>query len=257
MTKQIAKKEQANVSTEVMDMGAFGTENVLSSDLKLPRIKLVQALSDAVNDPGVNARPGEIRDNFEQKLLGGLQKPFQVIPFYSTNTWVMNKEVNGKMEFGKVVPRLPGDERREYNFTWEKDDIAKTKGGEPGNQIKTFNLFVLIKEGNLQVPYLVSFGNYSFKYAAEPYLKKTPLLRTENKSPAHIVWNLSSRLVDENEKGKFYAFVLEPAKDEKGNDIKNSMEEVAAAYSQYKFVSSMQVDMSEKPDQEVKTETRF
>lgn len=236
---QLATTGNKAVSTEVMNLGSFGTENVISSDLRVPKILLMQAMSDFVQDG--KAAIGDIVDSFEGKKLGDLKSPIQIIPFFMTNTWTIKKEVNGKMEFEKIEDRGGNDVRREYEVIGQ-DGIKRTNH-------RTMNIFCLIKNGNMSVPYMISFMNSSFGNAAQPYLNKVQLLKAEGKSPAHIVFNLGVAK-EENEKGKWVSFTLEAAKDGNGKDVPNTDEEVIAAYTQYKtisgaFAAGAKVDMSD------------
>jgi len=224
----VAQKASTAVSADVMQFGAFGTENVITQDLRFPKLLLMQALSEWVNDPLVNARGGEIRESYEKTLLGGANKPVQVIPFFNLNVWKIKKKINGKFETVGYEDRTNTEARMDREF--------KHPDGADGLREKTLNLFCLIKGGNMQVPYLVGFTNYSFKHAAQSYLNKLQLLKAEKKSPAHVVWNLGVT-TEKNDKGTFFVFTLDTAKTEDGKDIPNSYEEVKAAYEQYSTLS--------------------
>ena len=242
---QLATTGSTAVSTDVMNLGSFGTENVISSDLRVPKILLMQAMSDFVQEG--KAAIGDIVDSFEGKKLGDLKSTVQIIPFYMTNTWTIKKEVSGKMVFDRVDPREGTDVRREYEVIGA-DGIKRTNH-------RTMNIFCLVKNGNLNVPYLISLMNSSFSNAAQPYLNKVQLLKAEGKSPAHICWMLGVAK-EENDKGKWVSFTLEAAKDDSGKDIMNTTDEVMAAYTQYKTLSSafaagVKVDMSDIPAEQV------
>jgi hypothetical protein len=250
MSKQVAKTESKAVSTsDAMAFGAFGTENVINQDLTFPKILLMQGLSQWVSQ-GL-AAPGEIVESFEKRKLGNAKKPVQIIPFFNLNVWKLKKEVNGKFVTVGYEDRVGAEARMDREFTHSS--------GEKGLREKTFNLFCLLKDGNLKVPYMVGFTNYSFKHAAQSYLNKLQLLKAEGKSPAYVLWNLGVTQ-EKNAKGEFPVFTLDTVKDEKGHDIENSYDEVKAAFEAHKSLSGAisegaKVDMSgddEAPQAEAK-----
>lgn len=227
MSKQVAKTESKEVSENVMDFGSFGTDNIITQDLRIPKVLLMQAMSEWVTDG--SARPGEFRGSFEKELLGDAKNPLKIIPFFNTNVWIMTKKVNGKQSFHAIEDRKGSDIRRDYNFVHED--------GSEGTQAKAMNLFFLIKGGNLKVPFMTSFKNFSFKYAAQPYVDKLTLLIAEGKSPANLEWNLGVNM-EKNDKGTFFVCTMEVAKDKDGKDIQNSHVEVKAAYEAFQVIST-------------------
>lgn len=206
----------------------FGMENLLTEDLRLPKILLMQQMSKFCTDDGIKARAGELRESFEGRLLGDGKTPVQIIPFYTTNTWTVKKEVNGKFEFDKIEARAAGDSKREFE--------ERGKDGITRRNYRTLNIFCLIRNGNLSVPYMVSLQSFSFKLAAQRFLNKGQLLKAEGKAYANRVFNLTSQPV-ENDKGKFFAYAIETAL-EKGKEIETTTEELNAAYKQYKGIAT-------------------
>jgi hypothetical protein len=263
MKKEVAIKEQKDVVVKEetalmipeMDMG-FGMDNLINSDIRVPKILLVQQMSKMATDDKIQARPGELRESFEGTKLGDVKNPVKIVPFYFTNTWTVKKEKNGKMEFYDIQDRVGSDIQRDYEGL-DADSVKTTNH-------KTLNLFALVVGQSSSIPYMISFMNSSFKFAAQPFLNKANLLAApyrlqDKKSPAHIVWNLGS-IVIENDKGKFFAFTIEAAKDEKGQDIPTSNELLSSAYHQYKLITSHlkdggKIDMSDLSDDESITTT--
>lgn len=236
MNKEVATKGTTAVGAPINF--SFGADNLISQDIRLPKILLMQAMSDYCLSG--KARPGELVESFEGSKLGDRKTPVQIIPFYFTNTWTVKKLVNGKYDFHAIEDRGGSDIRREYK---------EVKDGVEYSNHRTLNIFALIKNGNTAVPYMISFMNSSFKSAAQPFLNKTQLIKAEGKAPAHYTWNLG---VDDdgNDKGKWVVFTLETAKDDNGKDIPNTNEEVQAAYMAYKSItdslsSGAKIDMSD------------
>jgi hypothetical protein len=225
METGITVKTETGISTNVMDL-SFGVENLISSDIQIPKILLMQSTSEIVNEG--KASPGDLANSFEKVKIGDAKRPLAIIPFHFTNTWTIKREQDGKMVFDHIEDRIQSDSDR---------DFEQVINGVKYTTHKTLNVFCLIKGGNLQVPFMVSFNNRSFKGAAKPYLNKAKLLVAEGRAPAHIVWNLGVAK-EENVKGKWFSFSLEAAKDENGKDIVNTNDEVLAAYNQYKSLSA-------------------
>lgn len=218
---------------------SFGTENIITQDIRLPKILLMQQMSEFCSDDRIQARPGELRESFEGQKLGDKANPLKIIPFYFTNTWTVKKEENGKMVFARTEVRTGADIQREYE-TFEN--------GVKHTNHRTLNIFALIKGGNLSVPYMISLMNKSFTEAAQPFLNKAQLLKAEGKAPAFITWALASDIT-ENDKGKFYYFTLEAVK-ENGKDVYNTQEELQYAQKAYQSMTNQlsqgaKIDMSD------------
>ena len=224
MSKELARA----AAQEIALAEGFGMENILTEDIRIPKILLMQQMSKFCTDDGIKARAGELRESFEGRLLGDGKKPVQIIPFYTTNTWIVKKEVNGKFEFDKIEPRTAADSQREFE--------EKGKDGIVRRNYRTLNIFCLIRGANLSVPYMVSLQSFSFKLAAQKFLNKGNLLKAEGKAYAHRVFNLTSQTV-ENDKGKFFAYAIETAQDG-GKEIETTPEELTAAYKQYKGIAT-------------------
>lgn len=224
MSKELAAK----AAQEIALNEGFGMENILSDDLRIPKILLMQQMSKFVTDDAVKARAGELRESFEGRLLSDGKKPLQIIPFYTTNSWIVKKEVNGKFEFDKIEPRTATDSKREYE--------EKGKDGIVRRNFRALNIFCIIKGGNASVPYMVTLQSFSFKLAAQKFLNKGNILKTEGKAYANRVFNLTSQVI-ENEKGKFFAYAIETAQNN-GKDMETTPEELTAAYKQYKGIAA-------------------
>jgi hypothetical protein len=249
MKKEVAIKAASN-ELAITEGFTFGSENIISTDIRIPKILLVNQMSKIVSKPEFNARPGELRESFEGSKFGDVKNPIQVIPFYMKNTWTVKKMKNGKMEYYASQDRAGTDTDRPYE--------DKDADGVPMTNHKVMNLFVLVRGQDLSIPYMVSFMNKSFRLAAQPYLNKTKLLEPSGKQPPHIVWNLGSFFVEDDPKGKYYAFTLGAAKDESGKDIPTTTEELRAAVDQYKSITGHlkkggKIDMSDVEDTETVT----
>jgi len=245
VAKTASKAVNKAVNTSVMEM-SFGADNLISQDIRLPKILLMQSTSTFVKDK--KAVSGDIVESFEVRKLGNRENPVQIIPFYFTNTWtVKKKDAKGKFQFYKIDERGGSDIKREY-LGLEIDELTGEKN-EVSNH-KTLNIFCLIKGGNLSIPYMISMYNSSFKYGAQPFINKTQILKAEGKAPAHLTWLLSHTDVSNEDGDRWLAFSLEAMKDKDAKDVANTQEEVQFAFAAYKSLtaslsSGAKVDMTD------------
>lgn len=185
--------------------------DVISSDILVPRLLLSQALSEFVVD-GV-AKQGELIKSLTGEVVGGPDQPVDIVPLHITNHWVMFEEINGKYEYRTMEPRFEKDS----NLPWEfQHNGAKWK------RVKAINLFALllkdiqsskqdVSDGEMPdldkvlLPVMISFRSTSFaagKVIATHFAKAKAL--------AHIgakPWGYSLVLKSEkvkNDKGTFF-----------------------------------------------------
>lgn len=236
---ELIKPETASKQIMIPETG-FGMDNILDQDVSIPKLLLMQQMSKFVTDDTVKARAGEIRESYEGRLMGTKEKPVQIIPFYTTNTWTMRREVNGKWEFDSIENRTATDAKREYE--------AVGSDGITRRNYRTLNIFCIVRGANLSIPYMISMSSFSFKLAAQKFINKGKELSASKEAYAHRVFNLSSQMV-ENDKGKWYAFAIESARDENDREMRSTQEELAAAYNHYKTLKSVidnnRVDVSD------------
>jgi hypothetical protein len=227
MNEITTKETTALAHSDQMDF-SFGMENMIASDIKLPKIMLMQAMSEMLKNDAIGARAGEIREGVEGRLFAKKGQAVQIIPFYFSNHWLVQKEVNGKMEFYKIEDRLGTEPNRDYEEVIE---------GVRYTNDKLLNIFCMVRGEDGAIPYQLGLRRSSFTNAGKSFIQKISLLRAQKKAPANIVWNLSTKEV-ENDKGTWFAFTLEAAKDEAGKDISTTVEELAQAYEHYKNITA-------------------
>jgi hypothetical protein len=218
--KKIAVEEERAVAAPqaaglpAVDNG-WGGEGLSNSDIMVPKLLLMQGLSDLVADG--TAIAGQIRDSLEGKLFGGVMKAkeaptaMEVIPFSSFKTWVVFEKRNGKDEYVKTVP-----------FTAENEGwaIEEVVGGVQVRRDKCLNFYVLrpeeIKEG-AAFPYLVSFRRTSMP-AGRKLATMAAKLRVFNQPIAMKVINLTASAT-ENDKGKYFVYDLSSGRNSTAEEI--------------------------------------
>jgi len=169
---------------------AFGFETVTTKDIKIPLIYVAQNMSDIVSEG--TARPGDIVENLEKRVLGTKEKPAQVIPFYFQKTYQVKKLINGKKEFFANEPYT-----KELPFEEHKD-------GETYYNYPSYNFFVLIAGDDTYTRYILSFrGSRNISSGGRPMLSQLMQNYQVKRAPYEQVFDIGVKLV-ENEKGKWF-----------------------------------------------------
>lgn len=210
-SKEVAKKEKNEVG---MPQGAWGAaENIGVDEVSLSKILLMQPLSDLV-DAG-KAKAGEFRDNVSGELVGGEDKPFEVMIIHRYLTWTI---FDGP-KYDKTVPVT--DENRDWGY-YAEGDVTRSK---------TFNFYCVFPDNLERLPAVMSLKNMAANTARamQTYFME---LRTKDKSSAASVLSFVSEK-QENDKGKFYVPKFTVARDA-------TPEELAKAYEWYQFVRQLE-----------------
>ena len=112
---------------------AGGFEQSDSSDLMIPKLLLMQGLSQFVADD--KAQVGDIVKSGTAEIVGGTNKPVQFIPITYYRDWALYKEEKGKFEWQSKEAYSAANKDLPWEF--EKD-------GEKWRRDKCFNLYVLL-----------------------------------------------------------------------------------------------------------------
>jgi len=160
MSKQVAVKEANAVGTVIA--GDWGAPVVSSQDIVIPKILPMQGMSVAVTDG--KASMGEFRDSLSNNLLGKIDEPVHVIPFYMEKMWdILEETADGKFKWKKSVPVVENPASPDYNDNWKWE--AEVQGLKVKN-VRRFNFYVLlpseVADGS-SIPYIFSFKSTSIK----------------------------------------------------------------------------------------------
>lgn len=131
---QIQTSQNNLPSTQV----AQHQEQVLKSDIVLPKVLLMQALSDFVKEKKCTA--GDIVRSGTSEMLAKAGEELEVIPLTFENLWMLLEDEKGKgmpqdYKFRGYEPRTASNEDAEWDF---KQDGANWK------RTKVMNLFALL-----------------------------------------------------------------------------------------------------------------
>lgn len=236
-TDETSKEVVEKAKNEVATVQAWGAaENIDMSDLKVPKILLMQGLSDLVTK-GV-AKMGEYRDNVEEKLIGSQDKEIEIIIFDFFKTW-------------RIFHKLPGQKRPKYISTeaitvhnadmpWEED----IGNGVVMMRVKNYNFYgvLAVEEIALEIPYLISFARTSAS-AAQRINSFFEKLRKANRPSASVVVGIKSE-VESNDDGTFAVSNVRIVRD-------STAKEIEAAKYWYDSIKSGKTKVEVKEDDDI------
>lgn len=200
--------------------------NLTSKDVMLPRVLLMQGMSDLVMEG--KATFGELRESLNGELLGKFEQGFDCVPFHMEKVWiefkVENENGKEKRTFLRSIPITPDNEA--LPFQDEETLLADGKAGKAGEVIpigrdRTMNFFVLLtKELELgsALPYVISLSKSSLscgkKLTTQMYMKNL----NAGKTPASMTVHLFAKK-DSNDKGTYGVWDMRPVKQTDAKDI--------------------------------------
>jgi hypothetical protein len=217
MTKAVAKKEETAVSTQVHQH--VGHEEILSSDIMIPKLLLMQGLSELVNEG--KARQGDMVRSTTGEVLGNAKEAVEFIPLTFYNQWIIQELVGKKYEYRGVEPMTA----KNQDLPWEFEH-----NGSKWKRVKSINVYALLPKdiarerkevqaalaaGSLPdpstalMPVLISFRSTSYN-AGKTIV--THFARAQKyKVPAYVSTLKLTCTQDKNDLGSFFVFGVEPA----------------------------------------------
>lgn len=221
--KELVTKEANNLA--LVPEGTWGAEGTSSKDILIPKLLLMQGLSQFVGEE--KAQMGDIVNSLTGEVLGSKNKAIEIIPILSFRTWVVYETIENSPKFKAVVPMT-----RE-NEGWE---LEGEEDGAPVRRDKCLNFYVLLKTDMEGFPYLISFRRTSFR-AGKKLVNHFKLAEMKRIPPAATSVMLTCTK-QQNDKGTFYTFDIAPGK-------KNSPEELQTAYGWYKTLQTSNVKIDD------------
>lgn len=228
--KEVVAKEASNLPAA--PMAAWGSENITSEDILVPRLMLMQPMSEFVTSG--ECKMGDIIESLDHsKVLGSEKKPAELIVFGSFKTW----RIEHDGEYHKTVPW--GPENAKWAYEEVVEDIAVTRD-------LVQNYYALSVEDIAKgeaFPYVIAFKRTSMNTAKAlgAHLMK---LQAQNKPSAAKVFKLTSKK-ETNDKGTFFVFEVAPGRD-------TTEQEMATTYKWYQQLAkaTVRVDEEETPTAE-------
>lgn len=182
MSKELAKKEAAELAA-ALDPNEWGVTEVSSRDIIIPRILLMQPMSDKVTNG--DAAFGEFRESLNNEKLGDFKEGFEFIPFHMEKVFIEYKLIptkdGAKKEYLRVVPITPQNEDLPYEDREKGDDGVSYDISRD----RVMNFYVLLPK-ELQtggaIPYILSARRTSMtagkKLATQMYVKNMMAKKT-------------------------------------------------------------------------------
>lgn len=128
---QVAKTQSNSMMTQSDQRG--GNEEILRQDVIIPKLLLMQGLSDFVGQR--KAQAGDFVRSTNVEKLGDDKTPVEFIPITFTNEWRLEEYINGKYEFRGREPRNAKNEDSPWDFE---------QNGTKWKRTKTTNVFALL-----------------------------------------------------------------------------------------------------------------
>jgi hypothetical protein len=203
------------------------TQEVLNSDIIIPKLLLMQGLSEFVSerkkDPTTNKSigQGDMVRSTTGEIVADPDTTVDIVPLKMSAEWRLEEKVGGKFEYRGTEPRTASNEDSPWEFKKDGADWKRTK---------VINLFALLPKdvvayrAELQkavetgempdlnktlMPVVISFRSTSFnagKKVATFYAQLRDILRLNpNVRPFHYTLELSC-YQDKNDKGTYYVF---------------------------------------------------
>lgn len=205
MTKELEVKKDTSLTKYEESWGSEGTDN---SDILIPKILLMQGLSQYVAQE--KAQMGDLVDSVTGEVLGsGREKDFsavKIIPLMQFKNWTHYLKVGDKWEYkGTEMWNATNAGTPRYE-EYQKD-------GQTYRSDSALNFYVLVVNDNKvqDLPYLVSFRRTSFRAGQKlvTHFTKCQLAAKAGAPipPAATTFDLASRKV-QNDQGTFYVFDL-------------------------------------------------
>lgn len=214
----VAKKEPNAVALPENLQGSWGAEGVDNTDLLVPRILLMQAISEAVAEGKLNQ--GEIIRSTTNEVLAKKGEGMEFIPLLSFKTWVIMELIGGKYEFRRIEPMTLNNREEPLEWEslgtkWRRDRCLNFYVLLPKDIEREMNALKSLQDGGLPdpddalIPCVLSFRRTSYGAGKDlaTHFKKAEHFRVP---PAVTTFKLMSE-VQKNDKGTYHIFKLEKA----------------------------------------------
>lgn len=168
--KKMTKKEVAKVEAEahalanpMEEFEVWGAENVESRDLRIPRLYLMQPMSELVGEG--KAQPSEVISSVTSEVIVPKNGQISFVPIYMFKDWQITQKVGNKFEYLCIEPYTPTNAGRPWDF-----EI----GGVAHQANQGFNFLVMLEKDLGQpgsLPYMLTLRRSSFKAGQDISLK--------------------------------------------------------------------------------------
>lgn len=197
MSKEVVNKE-ANELAEI-SLDAFGgSEMVDAQDLVMPKLRILQGLSDLVTSG--EARFGDIYDAGSGKVVGNMKDvKLDIIPFYMEKLWIVSKydASSDKYKFVRFDPVNSTNIHRE----WEE-----VINGEKFKNDFNYRFYAMIPALG-SMPYIIDMKGKSRRVGKQLVTMMYVTNKAEGKIPPYFTIELGG-ISEKNDKGTYSVFTV-------------------------------------------------
>ena len=202
MSNELTKT--ATTELAPMDLSAWGVEETTTKDLLIPRLMIMQGLSQNVMDG--KAKMGDIVDSMTNEVLGGRDKPLEFLPFKVEKIFYVEEWKDGSWKFSAI------EKVTQENVNTPNEVV---RDGKKFKYTYTLNFFVLIEGKGL--PYLLAFKSTSMRAGKALFTQMYVSNRALGKAPCANWMNLVVTQT-KNDKGTYATIAAQPSKEASRED---------------------------------------
>lgn len=218
---KIEEKQNQDVSllTDVPE-GSWGSEGIESKDLMIPKLLLMQGLSQLVSSG--DASTGDIINSLTKQVLGTKAKGVEVIPIMAQKSWVYYEKKGDKFNYVRVEEYTAANSDRPME--------GKTPEGVDYRYDRSFDMYGLIAseaKSASTLPFMVSFRRTSYTTGRKivTFFKQCEMAK---RPPASKTIILTAQ-IKKNDLGTFFAYDMAEGRP-------TDKFELAKAYEWYKLI---------------------
>ena len=205
----VTTTQSTDLSTVSAD--AFGAAPAHSEDIVIPKIQVMQKMSNLV-DEGV-AKEGDFVDSLSQEVIGGLNEPVAFIPFYMEKLWFISKKVGGRWELEGIEAFSNLNKNLRYFDTVNGEDYK--------NELHM--RFYALRPEDMSIPYIITFKGMSQKAGKALYTQMYIKNKAAGLTPAGKVMLLKGEK-RENDNGKFVVTTCTPDRTASAEEVNQCLE---------------------------------
>jgi len=216
MSKEVAKAQDTAVATQ--DLNAWGTNDVSSKEIVIPKILAMQGLSQMVLDG--EAAFGDFMNSMTKEKLGDLKNSVEFIPFHRESVWIISCKRDGNWKFDSITPITPQNDGYAYE---------EVRNGVEYKNERCLNFYVLTPK-DMSLPMVISFKGMSRKQGNILNTIMYVQNRAQGKVPPAKAMELYGAK-ESNDKGTFVVLKTRVKRE-------STAEEINACLEWYKIITS-------------------
>lgn len=212
--------------------GAWGAEGASSTEVLIPRLWLMQSISDQVKQE--KCRAGDIVNSNDGTVLAPRGQRVEIIPFLTFRQWEITRLVPGQKQakFLRMDPVDPANDKL------PSEDVDHD--GAPIQRSKVLNFFTMLPSQIEELPYLIKFRKSGLR-TGKVLSTHFSLCAKHGFPPARRVFSLGSELQTSQDGNDYYVYTITQAREA-------TKQELEAAYMWYTSLQSNNVKVVEQEE---------